>query len=159
VTILGDRHIVDDDYEPDKDETIMVAAVRPVDMLNEFQRDIMIGVMILEDLFPDMPFYEFLRENNIIRTPEEFDGLCNALSIVESCFGHYLTTKKGGEDILKSIFDEVNERVSRIGVAVDMPVTDARNLIRTVNSMSTDDLDEILENLGLDPEGDDEVDP
>jgi len=159
MTILGDRHIVDDDYEPDKDETIMVAAVRPVDMLNEFQRDIMIGVMILEDLFPDMPFYEFLRENNIIRTREEFDGLCNALSIVEACFGHYLTIKKDGEDILKSIFDEVNERVSRIGVAVDMPVTEARDLIRTVNSMDTDDLDEILENLGINPEGDDEVDP
>jgi len=158
--IMGDMQFLDDDYEPDEDETVMVAAVKPLDMIREFQRDIMIGLIVFEDLFPEMPFYRYLKENGVLSHRDEFDGLCSALSIVEACFGSYLRAQDDGDEILKSIFDEVNERVKKIGVTVDMDIDNARNLIDAVNGLDQiDGLDKLLIDLGVDPEGDDEVDP
>lgn len=152
--MMGDKHVGDEHYEPDEGETIIVAAVRPQDMINEFRRDIMIGLTVFEDLFPEMPFYPILRENGILDTPDEYAGLCQALSIIESCFGHYVRLQDDGRELLQSIYDEVNERVSKIGVAVEMDVEKARHLIKVVNTMDQEDgLDGLLEQLGVDDEG------
>jgi len=159
-SMMGDTHIGDENYEPDEGETIIVAAVRPQDMINEFRRDIMIGLTVFEDLFPEMPFYPILRENGILDTREEYAGLCQALSIIESCFGHYVRLQDDGRDVLQSVFDEINERVSKIGVAVEMDAEKAQHLIQTVNNMDQGDgLEGLLEQLGIDAEGDDEVHP